>query len=281
MTASALIEQLRQMGVELLLAGDRLRINAPEGVLTPSIRALLTQHKAEILELLRPRNDSPGMGRVVALGEVLSEMSFTQERLWFVDRLDPDSPAYNIPLALRSRGPLQLDALSAALHELVRRHEALHTVCRITPDGPRQHVLPATPLPLPVIDLTLLAEQDAEDQARRLAIEEFRKPFDLTRGPLLRHTLLQLNESQAILVLTTHHFVADGWSVQVLLEELATLYQAFSQGRGSQLLPVAHQFRDFARWQRQLLQGANAKREMDYWKTRLIPLPPVLDLPTD
>jgi amino acid adenylation domain-containing protein len=281
MKADALLEYLHQLGVELLGVGNRLRINAPEGVLTPSIRALLTQHKAEILELLLRQDGALGTRGETVPGENVSEMSFTQERLWFVDRLDPGSPAYNIPLALRICAPVQVNALNAALHEVVRRHEALRTVCRITPDGPRQQVLPASPMPLPVVDLTLLGDKQAEHKARDLAIEEFRKPFDLTRGPLLRHTLLQISAAQSILVLTMHHFVADGWSVQIVLEELATLYRVFSKGLRSPLPQPPYQFRDFVRWQRQLLQGENAKREMDYWKTRLVPSPPVLDLPTD
>ena len=281
MTASTLLEQLRGLGVELHDVGDRLRINAPEGVLTPAVRALLAEHKDEILGLLRSQDNLHAARHADATGDDVLEMSFTQERLWFLDRLDPNSPAYNIPLALHRRGPLQVDALHAALNEVLRRHEALRTVCRVTPDGPRQEVLAATSLPLPLIDLSSLAEDVANESARRAAIEQFSKPFDLTCGPLVRHTLLRITDSHHVLVLTTHHFVADGWSVQLLLEELNALYQAFEQNCGSPLLAATRQFRDFVRWQRRFVRGPSARREMDYWKTRLTPPPPVLDLPTD
>lgn len=280
MTASALLEQLRGLGVELHGVGDRLRINAPEGVLTPAVRALLAEHKDEILGLLRSQ-DNFHAARHADAGDDILEMSFTQERLWFLDRLDPNSPGYNIPLALRRRGPLQIEALHAALKEVLRRHEALRTVCKITPEGPRQKVLAPASLPLPVIDLSSLAEKAAEEAAQRAAIEQFSRSFDLTCGPLVRHTLIRIAESHHMLVLTTHHFVADGWSVQLVLEELNTLYHAFARSCGSPLPAASNQFRDFVRWQHRFLRGPVARREMDYWKTRLTPPPPVLDLPTD
>jgi amino acid adenylation domain-containing protein len=276
MTTATILEQLRQIGVELHVAGGRLRVNAPKGALTEALRTVLTERKAEILSLLGTQQNIAGASDLVG-----PRLSFTQERLWFVDNLDRGNAAYNIPLALRFHAALNLKALAATMGELLRRHDALRTVCALTPEGPRQLLLSVTALPLPIEDLLSLESPIAEAEARRIAVEEFRRPFNLTTGPLLRQMLIRLPESQSILVLTLHHFVADGWSIQVLLHELAALYQAFSEGHKSPLPEMAVQFRDFSEWQRKLLQGPAMDRQMDYWKQRLTPLPPTLDLPTD
>ena len=275
MTAAAILEQLRQIGVELQVSGGSLRVNAPKGVLTGALRAALTERKGEILALLQTQNGTS------AFDPTRPPLSFTQERLWFVDSLDRGSPAYNIPLALRFRGELNLIALAESIGEVIRRHQALRTVCSITPEGPRQSLLPVTALPFPIADLLSLEGRTAEVEARRLAVEEFRRPFSLTQGPLLRQLLIRLPGRQSILVLTLHHFVADGWSIQVFLHELAALYQAFSMGRKSPLSEMPAQFRDFSEWQRKLLQGPGADEQLTYWKQRLTPLPPALDLPAD
>ncbi|HHH40712.1 MAG TPA: non-ribosomal peptide synthetase, partial [Chloroflexi bacterium] len=209
-------------------------------------------------------------------------LSFAQQRLWFLDRLQPDSALYNIPGTLRIRGPLDIPALEASLNEIVRRHEVLRTTFPARHDGqPVQIIAPSLHLPLPVVDLSPLPEPEREAEARRLASQEARRPFNLATGPLLRATLLLLDQDDFLVLFTMHHIVSDGWSVGVLIRELAALYHAFSLGRPSPLPELPIQYADFALWQRQWLQGETLQAQLAYWKRQLADAPPVLDLPTD
>ncbi len=201
--------------------------------------------------------------------------SFAQERLWFLDQLghlgDPGdaSAAYNIPAGLRLRGPLSVPSLTAALAGLARRHEALRTTFALR-DEERvvQVVAPSLDIPLPVIHLS-------EAEARRVAAAEAARPFDLARGPLLRALLLRTGAEEHLLILVMHHIVSDGWSMGVLLRELARLYG------GASLPPLAVQYADYAAWQRGWLQGEPLRRQLDFWRGRLAGLPPLLELPAD
>ncbi|HEV3049681.1 MAG TPA: amino acid adenylation domain-containing protein, partial [Longimicrobium sp.] len=202
-------------------------------------------------------------------------LSFAQERLWFLHQMDPEDTGYNVPWPTRLRGHLDAGALERALGELVRRHEALRTTFHPVEQGAVQVVQPAGPAHLPVVDLTGLAPHDAEDEARRLAREEAERPFDLERGPLLRATLLRLSDEEHVLLLTMHHIVSDGWSMDVLFHELLTLYAS------GPLPPLAVQYADFAVWQRGWLRGEVLRRQIDWWRERLGGAPPALELPTD
>ncbi|HHH41043.1 MAG TPA: non-ribosomal peptide synthetase, partial [Chloroflexi bacterium] len=208
-------------------------------------------------------------------------LSFAQQRLWFLDQLEPGSPFYNIPTAVRLTGPLDVAALERSLNEIVRRHEALRTTFPTVDGRPRQHIAPELTLPLPVIDLRGLPEAEREAQALRLATEEAQRPFDLAQGPLIRALLLQLDDDDHIALLTMHHIVSDGWSMGILIQEIAVLYDAFAQGRPSPLPELSIQYADFAAWQRKWLRGEVLERQLSYWKERLADLPPLLELPTD
>ncbi len=210
-------------------------------------------------------------------------LSFAQQRLWFLGRLDPESSAYNLPVALRLRGPLDARALERALGEIVRRHETLRTVfdeaggepvqvIRAAPDG-----APALPAP----DLSGLPEGAREAEARRLALAEARRPFDLARGPLLRARLVRLAPGEHVLVLAMHHVAGDGWSVGVLFRELSALYPAYLAGEASPLPEPTVQYADFAAWQRAWLAGDVLERQLAWWRERLAGAPPVLEIPTD
>jgi amino acid adenylation domain-containing protein len=212
-------------------------------------------------------------------------LSFAQERLWFLDRLDPGSPTYNIPAALRLRGPLDPAILAACLDEVVRRHEALRTTFALPEgigdggdggDGPVQIVAPALRRLVPRIDLRL-----AREEARRLAAAEARFPFDLARGPLMRVALLELGDEEHVLLLTLHHAIADGWSIRILISELTQLYEAFSASLPSPLPELPIQYGDFAVWQREHLQGAVLAGQIAWWRGALASAPVVLDLPLD
>ncbi len=208
-------------------------------------------------------------------------LSFAQQRLWFLDRLEPGSTAYNVPRALRLRGALDAGVLGRVLAEIVRRHEALRTVFGEVAGEPVQSVHAAGAAPLAVVDLAGLPEGGREAEARRWVEEEARRPFDLERGPLLRTALLRLGAEEHVLVLSMHHIVSDGWSVGVLFGELATLYEAFGRGEASPLPELEVQYADFAAWQRGWLTGEVLERQLAWWRERLEGAPAVLEIPTD
>ncbi|HEY0172360.1 MAG TPA: amino acid adenylation domain-containing protein [Pyrinomonadaceae bacterium] len=208
-------------------------------------------------------------------------LSFAQRRLWFLDQLEPDNPLYNMPIALRLKGRIELRALEQCLGEILRRHESLRTIFRTDGAEPVQVVEPAEPFALHVVDLTGLDEAAREAEARRLAGEEARRPFDLGRGPLLRAQLVRLDALDHLALLTMHHIVSDGWSMGVLTREIISLYEAFAQGRPSPLPELPIQYADFAAWQREWLRGERLDGQLEYWRGQLAGAPPFLELPTD
>jgi amino acid adenylation domain-containing protein len=208
-------------------------------------------------------------------------LSFSQQRLWFIEQLTPGTAAYNMPLALRLSGRLDLAALARSLNEIVRRHDALRTSFPAQEGRPQQRVAPSLSLVLPLIDLRSLPDGKRDAEFQRLAIEEARQRFDLARGPLLRASLLRVGAEEHLLLLTVHHIVADGWSLGVLFRELGTLYAAFVEGRSSPLPELPIQFADFALWQRNWLRGEILERQLAYWQQQLAGAPAVLSLPTD
>ena len=155
-------------------------------------------------------------------------LSFAQQRLWFLDQYEPNSSVYNIPSALRLKGSLNIGVLEQSLNEIIRRHEILRTTFSMLDGKPVQVIAPSQSLSLAVVDLSDGPESEREDEARRLAREEARRPFDLSRGPLVRATVIRLGEDDHVLLLTMHHIVSDGWSMGVLYRELSVLYEAFS-----------------------------------------------------
>ena len=204
-------------------------------------------------------------------------LSFAQQRLWILDKLEPHSATYNLPSALRMEGPLNVAALQQSLDEIIRRHEGLRTTFAIIDGEPAQLVGPPVPAALSLIDLSQLFEPESE--GRRLAGEEAEKPFDLTRGPLFRAVLLQLSGDCHLLLVTLHHIVADGWSVTLLVQELGTLYAAYSRGEQSPLAELEVSYADYAVWQRQWLSGERLEKQLGYWREQLQGELPVLKLP--
>ncbi|MBD1837880.1 non-ribosomal peptide synthetase [Coleofasciculus sp. FACHB-501] len=206
-------------------------------------------------------------------------LSFAQQRLWFLDQLNPGNSAYNISAAVRLVGALNIVALEQSFQAIIQRHEPLRTIFATQAGQPIQVIIPSATFKLPVIDLRLPpSERDAE--VLRLATEEAQRPFDLTQLPLLRVTLLQLDEAENAVLLTMHHIIADGWSMGVLIREVATLYEAFCAGKPSPLPELPIQYADYAVWQRQWLQGEVLEAKLDYWKQQLGHNPPQMKLPT-
>jgi amino acid adenylation domain-containing protein len=210
--------------------------------------------------------------------------SFSQQRLWFLDQLLPGDPGYNLPVAVRFRGAMDLGSLGLALREIVRRHESLRTTFTTVSGGqPVQVVAPAPDLPpaLPMVSLEALPESRREAEALERLVEESLRPFDLARGPLLRFTLFQLSPDDLVLYFAIHHIVSDGVSISVFLRELITLYGAFSQDKASPLPELPVQFADYAAWQRAWLQGDVLAKQVSYWSRQLSGAPAVIELPTD
>jgi myxalamid-type nonribosomal peptide synthetase MxaA len=228
---------------------------------------------------------SPAIPRRSERGEP-PPLSFAQQRLWFLQQLEPDSAFYNLSAALRLKGRLDLAALDRAIGEIVRRHEVLRTRFP-APDGePRQVIAAKLALEIPVIDLSGSPAEGREAAAEALAHEEALRPFDLARGPLLRAKLLHLGPwgeagADHILLFTLHHAIADGWSIDVLIREFAALYRAFGAGRPSPLPEPPIQYADYALWQRDELRGAALDGLLDYWRGQLDGAPALLELPTD
>ncbi|MGN9822085.1 amino acid adenylation domain-containing protein, partial [Streptomyces sp. SD11] len=262
--ATQVISRVREVfGVELALATlfDR-----------PTIAGL-----GAALDAVGPGGAEPEW-TIVSRDEPLP-LSFAQQRLWFLDQLEPGSVEYNLPLYVPWDGDLDVGALGAALDAVVARHEVLRTRLVAGPDGaPYQVIDPARAFPLPVVDVSDCF--DPVREAERLALADATAPFDLAAGPLIRGTLIRLDEDQHLLALLTHHVVSDEWSARILRSELSALYEAFRAGEPDPLPPLSVQYADFAAWQRQWLDGEVLEGQRAYWKAALADIP-VLELPTD
>ena len=233
---------------------------------------LTTQEKRALLEqLLREKAAKPKSFPV----------SFAQQRLWILNQLLPDSPVYNVPTAVLLSGPLDIGALERTFTEVIRRHQTLRTTFATIDADPAQIVHPAQPVTLSVQDLRDLPDKAREAKTRRLVYQEARTPFELSEGPLLRHSLLRLGDEQHVLLLTMHHIVSDGWSMGVLQREVAALYDAFANGEASPLPELEIQYADYTVWQREWLQGQVLDELLAYWKQQLLGAPSVLELPAD
>jgi amino acid adenylation domain-containing protein len=238
---------------------------------------------ARVEELLRGGSALPPL--LPQAGEGVHPLSFAQERLWFLDRMEPGRATYNVVRELRLRGPLDPGALAEALGEVVHRHEPLRTVFEVVDGQPVQLVELFVPPPLPWIDLAGLPEDLLRAEAARLAAQEGRRPFDLRRGPMLRAALLRLASREHVLLLGVHHISFDGWSMAVLRRELGALYSASASasasGRPSRLPLPGLRYADFAVWQRQWLVGEVLEAQLTHWRERLAGSPPSLELPLD
>jgi amino acid adenylation domain-containing protein len=262
-TIPALLSELRSRDIHIWADGDQLQCNAPADVLTPELRDQLRRRKSEILEFLR--------GPAV--------LSFAQQRLWFLDQIEPGGSAYIMAGALELRGALDAPALERALGALVDRHEALRTLFVSVEGQPQQVVSEPGAWTLPVVDLS--GEAHARERLAQRLREEVPRGFDLARGPLFRAQLYRLAPDSHVLLLAMHHIISDGWSLGILMRELGQLYGCFSRGEAPVLPAPRLQYRDFARWQRSWLQGEALEVQLSHWRSRLAGAPQVLELPAD
>lgn len=285
MTIDQFLAHLYSLDVKLWLECDRdqvqLRCNAPEAVLTAELTTQLQAHKPEIIALLKQAQQVTNATASIlpASRAATIPLSFAQQRLWFLEQLQPGT-IYHIPTAVRLTGDLNVNVLSQALNKIIARHEILRTNFKVIDGQPTQTIAPHRHLSLEPIDLCTLSLADQQAQIEHHATQTAQTAFDLETDLLLRVRLLQLDATKYVILLTLHHMIADGWSMEVLVSELATLYTAFAQGKSSPLPPLRIQYADFAVWQRQWLQGKVLETQLAYWKKQLANLP-VIQLPTD
>ena len=243
----------------------------------PTVAALAAR-----VALRLPRRVGPGASGIARrAGSGPVPLSFAQQRLWFLEQLYPGTPLHNISRALRLTGALDTEVLRRTLDAIAARHEALRTTIVTMNGTPMQVVAAASRVPLVLTDLRGWAEPEREAEARRLILEEARRPFDLTRGPLFRGMLLRLGAEEHLLLLAMHHIVSDGWSMGILSRELTAFYEALTTGAPTGLPDLPIQYADYAVWQRERLQGERLERELVYWREQLQGAPPVIELPTD
>jgi acyl carrier protein len=259
---------------------DVFRVELPLECLfeSPTIAAVATRIEAA-------RNDGSSIRSLPPIRPRVKDsqipLSYAQERLWFLYKLDPGNPSYNIPAALKLTGLLNQPALIQSLNEIVRRHEVLRTRFAEVNGYPVQVVTTATDLQVQMIDLSELSDAEAEAKAISLAQTDARTPFDLTQAPLVRCSLLRLSDEVHILLLNIHHIVFDGWSLGVFIRELATLYEKFSMGQPSPLPELNIQYGDYSIWQREWLNETVLAKELAYWKRQLGEAPSSWEMPTD
>lgn len=246
--------------------------------------ARLSPAKRELLEQrLRTRDETAAQASSIARrnDRGTAPLSFAQQRLYFLDRLNPQGAAYNVPRAIRIRGVLDVPALEKTFAELLRRHEVLRSRFEERSGSLVSTILPAEPFRLEAEPVSGATLEDREGEAGRIAQAESELPFDLSTGPLMRARLLRLSSEHHVLLFTNHHIVSDAWSAGVLFHELSALYSAFSKGESSPLTDLALQYGDFAEWQRSRMQGGALEEQLAYWREHLKEAPAFLELPVD
>jgi len=279
----SLLTELRRLDIKIQLEGDTLRVRGAKANLGPELAARIQARKSELLTFLRRVQGSAPPGGVIPRRPpgVAPHLSFIQRNLWLIDQLE-GSIHYNMAIALEARGVLHAPALERALGTIVERHETLRTVFRVDDEGnPRQIVLDAFDFHLRRTDLSALEGDAQERRVRDCVVAEARNPFDLSRDLMMRAALLELAPTRHILLLTKHHIASDGWSMDVLLEEMSQLYAAYSQGHDNPLPPLPVQYADYSVWLSQWLQGEVLEKKLDYWQRQLDGLPALHSLPLD
>lgn len=208
-------------------------------------------------------------------------LSYAQQRLWFLDKLEPHSAAYNIPFGMRINGKVDIDALRKALDKLIVRHESLRTTIKTVDGEASLKIIDQLRCDLPVTDLSKLPAPTSEAEVDSLAREEASRPFDLATSPLFRTRLLKLNDNEYVMLVTMHHVISDGWSLAVFFEELNEIYAGMTKGVDVHLPELKLQYADFASWQRGPLAEEQIARQLEFWGSKLAGAEPLLEFPTD
>jgi amino acid adenylation domain-containing protein len=284
-----LVHGLFANDVHLYVEGSELKYRATKGAIRDADRKRVRENKAAIIEYLCKLQQIeieqaaalPPIERVERDSDGLLPLSFSQQRLWFIDQMGVARTQYNMPGSYLLEGEFDVGAFERALQSVLERHEVLRTYF-IKQDGePREAIAVQYALPWQLHDLSELSGQERAREAKRLMREEARTPFDLSRDLMLRVQVLKLSAKHHLVLYTMHHIASDGWSGGILRSELSALYGAYSNGKENPLPPLKIQYADFAHWQRRWLQGEVLDEQMSYWRKQLTGLPPLLTLPTD
>src|SRR6185437_6510186 len=281
MSCVELVLELRNLGARVWLEDERLRIAAPQGALSDHLRYELKQRRSELIDWLKRQAATPRSAlRKYERGE-RQRLSYAQQRLWFLYRMEGASATYNIPLALRLKGELNKEALEAALNDVVERHEALRTVFPEEEGVPYQKVLSGE-----AARVKLRVESVSESELRRKLAEAAGVKMELEHELPLKAWLFRINANEHVLLLVLHHIAGDGWSLAPLARDLGEAYGARREGRAPQLIPLSVQYGDYTEWQRELLGGegdaeSRMSGQLEYWKKALEGMPKEIELPAD
>ena len=270
-------------GHSLLVTNAILRVREILKVELP-IRSLFEAPTvAEFADVITKRINEGSTAELTSIERISREselpLSYAQQRMWFFEHLAGGSASFHIPLGVRLKGSLNLAALEQTFGEIIRRHESLRTVFPAIDDRPVQVIQAPTRFHLPLVDLTTLRAEEREQQAARLAQQEALRRFNLATGPMVRPTLMRLDQEEHIIICTMHHIIADGQSFEIVIAELSKLYAAMSEGQPSPLAELTVQYVDYASWQRQWLQGGELESRLNYWRTQLAGAPQRMSLP--
>ncbi|GFZ92173.1 non-ribosomal peptide synthetase [Okeania sp. KiyG1] len=283
-TLEKFLDELASQDVKLWVEDERLRCNAPEGVLTSELRIQLSDRKQEIITFLQQANlktdSQQNQIKPIELNGNPPPLSYAQQRLWFIEKMALSSNAYNMPLTLHLVGKLDYIALEKSLNQIIARHETLRTTFSEINGTPVQIIKPSFELQLPLKDLSELTPSEATTKLQQLLQQENELSFNLEVDPPIRTQLYQLGTTEHILQITLHHIASDGWSLTVLPKELSAIYTAQLEDQPSSLPDLPIQYADFAVWQRNYLQGETLETQLSYWKQKLQEVPQ-LQLPTD
>ena len=283
--AAELLTRLRAIGVQLSLEEEIIRLNAPKGALTPALQAELKASKPELLELLRSAQQNGRKGATGLIPRVarrdLMPLSFAQQRLWFQQQIDPESTAYNLLAAIRMEGNLDADLLERSLHRIILRHEDLRTSFIQHDGSPYTQIADGSCWKMDRLLLDRRTNESLEQAVSRFAEGRTNRPFDLEQGPLLRAYLLRSGKDESVLLLSMHHIISDGWSMGVLIRELAENYRAFRSKEAPRISDLPIQYVDYSVWQREWLATGLLESQMQYWRRGLESAPPVVLFPPD
>ena len=277
MSALDLIARLRTAGIQLAINEGRIRLKAEKGSLTEELKQEISAHKQEIIALLSSGKSEATPELHAANRDQALPLSYAQQRLWFLDELEPGTPVYNMPFALKVHGKLNTEALQNALNDLVEQHESLRTVFLATDDEPVQKILSNVTATLNICDLSGQDETAILQHTRKLAKEN----FNLAKGPLLHLHLLQTGTDEYLLLLVIHHIISDLWSMNIFFRDLGKLYERHTSDVAPTPEELSIQYADYAVWQRKLLSGTRLETHVDYWLRQLGDAPSVLPLACD
>lgn len=272
MTDFDFLLQLRNKGIKLRAEGNRLICNAPKGSLTPELRNMLKEREGEMLAIIRQteissRIEAPPIPKVRF--DSNPPLSYAQERLWFLEQLQPGNSAYNMSWAFRIEGKLHTEELENSLNEVIKRHEALRTTFSVVDGKPVQVIAPSLQLKITLADFTIRSNPVWEDELCRILELEAKQPFNFEDGPLIRASLFQIDEKKYIFFFMIHHIVFDGWSYDIFMTELFSFYGAFVSKQACPLPLPPIQYADYAYWQKQLVPEERYTRQLAYWKNKL------------